>query len=457
MKPKKDRVKIKSIKIVDSKDVKPATVEDKLYIYMPKSNYIIEPMDHDNYITIDLTDVDSYIKGISLLRKILFEVEQEELMKRKNTKMDENSVNLVYREANKLIPFKVDSIKKGSVEFFMRCSDLYIVGFRVGDSNIEIFDYKKLRYPSSNDHSKYKFNEIKADINSLHVMGYVIAEATRSDDVKKHIEEIITADSPNYTLDILFELEIDNKINNEINNKIKTTVYDLAHDWVHCKISQPKVKKANSNSTQEVISGYYERDCLTLRYTLKDKLKSKEHSLQLSYPNDGPDDNDKGGEAIHIASSSEKDKVNGEDNTIPYYLAWLNYIPKLLRHQILDSMPIKSLIEFLKSFSATYKIKSFLEDFYYKSYYVEQDKHPNNNMEDDNLEKAQVNYKDSLSSMIDQSMNLQMKNFQEGALLLSGSLFSASSIYPSNSYVKMSDFKLLGDAMQDCQSLLSTF
>ena len=120
-------------------------------------------------------------------------------------------------------------------------------------------------------------------------------------------------------------------------------------------------------------------------------------------------------------------------------------------------MPIKSLIEFLKSFSATYKIKSFLEDFYYKSYYVEQDKHPNNNMEDDNLEKAQVNYKDSLSSMIDQSMNLQMKNFQEGALLLSGSLFSASSIYPSNSYVKMSDFKLLGDAMQDCQSLLSTF
>jgi hypothetical protein len=405
----------KSLKTPAEEKVEETKIDEatsRLYVFKLDSLSIWQSKDLNAVIPdiiIDLSKVDSYKKGIDSLRKILSNVKEIEIktidqyVKSKvTTKLEK--IDVGHREINQLIPFKVcNSVcNSDSVEFYMRCSDLYIVGFRKKDT-IKILEDESLQYPQYPENIKYVFNVINADKESLHVLGYAIAEATRSEHIEEYVLKLISQSSQTYTININDMLTIVDEKGNPI------TVYDLVHDWKHGKLlSEPKIKPSNkTSSVKEISAGGYKYDVKSGGFKLIDANGATKHPLQYAYSDHTPDDDDKGSGAISISSASEKDNVSSVmSNLLSYYLSWLNDLPQWLKEQMLNSTPIKILIESTKRDSAIFLPKLVSEDFHDKVLLVEQNAPQYNYTENASEENAQVDTGVDHSSMIDMSMIL---------------------------------------------------
>lgn len=162
-------------------------------------------------------------------------------------------------------------------------------------------------------------------------------------------------------------------------------------------------KLANGTSSIiQISAGVYQKNTLS---SFKYSKTPGSESLAFSTPDDKPD-NDKGGGAIHVHPHQESDRVDTSISTLlSYYLSWIYELPKSLQNQILNSTPVKTLIEVIKQNSAIYEPKSLVENFYDKVLYVEQPEYQDNILENNTQENAQVGDINS-ASMIDMTMIL---------------------------------------------------
>lgn len=247
-------------------------------------------------IIINLLDLESYKAGIVALRGIL----------------------KTNRESNLLIPFQVYSDGKINT-FFMRCSNLYILGYQDNDK-IKILKEEDLSYTGQ---SSYSFFHITTDIPSIHTLGYVVAEAVRSKPIFRYIKGLI--EEQNYVLNIhdnvfgISQLHLDlgnakrNKIVENINNILaKITVYKIAHSWGFLKnkegpiINKPKILKLLLDSIHLLCQSLQKISTETEEsYTiLKEKQDDIEYYQELLY-SDSDDESEK-----ESNSSEYSDEVN---------------------------------------------------------------------------------------------------------------------------------------------------
>lgn len=223
------------------------------------------------------------------------------------------------------------------------------------------------------------------------------------------------------------ESEMDNQTeitpDNDYMDKYKELQTEFAHnfkpliDIMHSKIgmfcnalfyegSTVKALPKVANGTSQIIpisAGIYQESAASsFKYS---KIPGSERAAFGSSDNK-PDDNDKGGGAIRINEDKENQTTVEVNTWLNYYLSWINQLPQWLQSQILNSTPIKTLIELTKRDLAIYESKSIAEDFYDKILFVEQEKSQNDFTEDKISEKAQVDDTVDYSGMIDMSMIL---------------------------------------------------
>jgi hypothetical protein len=217
----------------------------------------------------------------------------------------------------------------------------------------------------------------------------------------------------NYGNKMLYILAMRNIINvaeitQEI-QKITHTVQGIALDLKESAKTGIESLSKHPNGTSAIIhieeGRYQENPFNPGKYS---KIPGSERlTFHYSYSDDKPNDDDKGREAIRInPSSKEDDVISVTISTLSYYLSWLSSLPQWLQDQILNSTPVKTLIEVAKQDSAIYEPKSAAKDFYDRSLSADQEKSQNDFTEDTTSEKAQVDDSASLAGMIDMAMIL---------------------------------------------------
>ncbi len=217
-------------------------------------------------------------------------------------------------------------------------------------------------------------------------------------------------------------LELQHKIDRDISysNAFLASQHKIAQnlkpvvDVMHSKIgmfcnamfyegSTVPAKSNGTSSTAPSSAGLYQESSSSGHYT---KIPESER-FTFSLSDNKPDDNDKGGGAIRTNPSSEENKIGTATNILlNYYLSWLQNLPQWLQDQILNSTPIKTLIESIKQNSLIDKPKSVAEDFYNRMLNVQDTYNHMDSIEDDINQKAQASNSNDASGMIDMTIKL---------------------------------------------------
>lgn len=142
-------------------------------------------------IVINLIKPDLYLQGINILLEIL----------------------KVTRDSDTVIPFKVRSHTSLGIEkeklptFLIKCSDLYIIGYKINE-NYKIYrdtgkkGFPSLKYLDKNEHNLVKYGDIiiqaeknrkliKENWEKIHYLAHIVAEAIRDEKIEESVEQLI--------------------------------------------------------------------------------------------------------------------------------------------------------------------------------------------------------------------------------------------------------------------------